>query len=118
MKRTMFSQFFRRDSSDPKPTTPATQQDVASGKAIFCVPNGLSLVFDLGVALPAEGYVKRPIAVKGGNPVPVGTPLTILQAETGPKDKVMVGAVILGKKFVCTLDDVALGKPEATDQAR
>ena len=106
----MFSKFFRRSKGNATSATTATQQDVASGKAIFFVPKGMSHVYDLGVSLPAEGYVKRAIKSKGSNEVPVGTPLIIVQAETGPKGIVMVGAVINGQNFVCTLDDVALGK--------
>ena len=69
----------------------------------------MSRVYDLGVPLPAAGYVKRAISSKNGV-VPVGTPLTIVQAETGPKNTVMIGAIIEGKNFVCTLDDVAVGQ--------
>jgi hypothetical protein len=108
----MFSKLFQRLKGGTSSSRTATQQDVASGKAIFYVPRGMSQVYDLGVSLPAEGHVKRAIQSKGGNDVPVGTSLIIVQAETGPKGIVMVGALINGQNFVCTMDDVALGKAD------
>ena len=110
----MFSRFFKRKTDDANLQKPATLQDVTSGKAIFFIPKNMSRVFDLGAPLPAEGYVKRAIETKGQIPIPVGTPLVVVQAETGPKG-VVVGVRINGTNLVCMLDDIGLGKPRGAD---
>jgi hypothetical protein len=99
-------QIFSAIKGNANAPTTATQQDVASGKAIFFIPKGMSRVYDLGVPLPAESYVKRASEVKGDSAVPVGAPA----GETGTQGNVILGVLINEQNFVCMLDDVGLGK--------
>jgi hypothetical protein len=70
----MFARFLNEKRAMPAQKKPATQQDVAAGKAIFFIPKNMSRVFDPGVPLPAEGYVRRAIKAQGQIPAPWGRP--------------------------------------------
>jgi hypothetical protein len=104
----VFKKFFNSMWSQDGAPRPATPEDVAQGKAIFSVPGNVSKVYDLGVPLPAPGRVKRPILAGKATVAEPGIPITVVQAQTGPKGTIMLGILIAGRKVVCTMDDVEL----------
>src|SRR5690349_17484806 len=109
----MLSKFFKHFSA--RSNAPRQRKkDVASGKAIFFVPNGASEVYDLGVSLPAEAADSlrqwpHPCRRNAYNDHSSGD---------RPKNEVLIGAIINGEKFVCTWDEVALGKSDPSENVR
>ncbi|HET9363477.1 MAG TPA: hypothetical protein VFP71_00675 [Candidatus Angelobacter sp.] len=92
-----------KNNNDMKP---ATAEDVEKGSAVFYVPDSRSKVYELGFSLPAEAVVVSDIEVGDGEKIPVGTALTIIQAEIVDNRDVLLGFSYKSVKGVCSDGEV------------
>ena len=85
---------------------PATAEDVEKGTAVFHVPDSRSKVYDLGFSLPAEAIVDKDMEVGGGERIPAGTPIRVIQAEIVDNQDVLLGFTYGENRGVCHIDQV------------
>jgi hypothetical protein len=91
-------------------SSPATQADVDSGKAVFWIPDARSQVYDLGYFLPAEATAKTTIEFGEGESIPEGATMTVVQAEIVDGADVLLGFTYGDTRGVCALDQVEFSK--------
>jgi hypothetical protein len=82
----------------------ATEADFHSGAAIFYVPDGRSVPYSLGRDLP----VRAELVKSEGTDWPVGSQVSIVQAEISGGKDVILGVVHGDEQGICTLEDVKL----------
>jgi hypothetical protein len=85
----------------------ATEQDFKNGDAVFYVKDGQSRRYNLGRSLPVAGTVRKQIQLSDGKTIPVGTPISIVQAEVTEHD-VLLGFRYGSEQGICTLSKIAL----------
>jgi hypothetical protein len=100
---------------------PAIESDARNGLAVFYVAEGRSKVFDMGVALPAQGILLEDAGEE--QPIPAGTSVQVIQAEILDDRSVLLGFSVNGKQGVCTLEQIAIeptkrGNPPRTVDVR
>ena len=90
-------------------TRPATEADVQNGKAVFCIPDGRSQVYDLGVSIPAPAKLAKEMELgEGETALKAGTSILVVQAEIVDGKDVLVGFRVGESQFVCSLEEIAL----------
>jgi len=82
----------------------ATEADFHSGVAVFYVPDGLSAPYSLGRDLP----IRAELVKSEGTDWPVGSQVSIVQAEISDGKDVILGVVHGDEQGICTLEDVKL----------
>jgi len=82
----------------------ATEADFHSGAAVFYIPEGRSAPYSFG-----RDLLNRAKIVKSdGNEWPVGTPVSVVQAEVSDGQHVTLGILHGDEQAVCALEDVKL----------
>jgi hypothetical protein len=81
----------------------ATEADIDAGAAIFCVPDGRSVTYQLGRDLPLRARVVGP-----NTGIATGTEVEILQAEIADTGDILVGFVNGEQECVCKLHEIEL----------
>ncbi len=89
---------------------PATLARLRKGQAIFYVPKRKSRVYDLGRPLPIPARVRVPMEVGAGEIIPVGTAITVVQAEIVDGVDVLIGFRFGdgAEEGLCMLDEIEL----------
>jgi hypothetical protein len=82
----------------------ATEADFQSGAAVFYVSDGRSAPYSLGRDLP----IRAELVKSEGTDWPVGSQLSIVQAEISDSHHVTLGVLRGDEQGVCTLEDVKL----------
>jgi len=82
----------------------ATEADFHSGAAVFHVPDGRSVPYSLGRDLP----IRAELVKSEGTDWPVGSQVSIVQAEISDGKDVILGVVHGDEQGICTLEDVKL----------
>ena len=83
----------------------ATEADVESGNAVFCVQDGRSAPYSFGRSLPIAAEIVNPNL---GDDFPLGRQVLIVQAEITDGEHVTLGVLDKDELNVCALDDVKL----------
>ena len=87
---------------------PATQEDVDAGRAIFCVPDERSKIYDLGVSLPVRAKTRKDIGNEEENPIPAGSVVEVVQCEIVDGTDVLVGFRQDSEEGVCSLEEIEI----------
>jgi len=82
----------------------ATEADYHCGVAVFYVPDGHSAPFSLGRDLPLRAELVK----SDGMDWPVGSQISVVQAEITDGRHVTIGVLYGDEQGVCTLEDVKL----------
>jgi hypothetical protein len=99
---------------------PATEEDAKAGRAIFYIPGGRSVVYDLGRPLPLAARIKhnmdlgtagkQHITLSRRKPdiILAGTIVEIVQCEIGDTGDILVGFRYAGGDGICMLDELEI----------
>jgi hypothetical protein len=87
----------------------ASEHDVATGSAVFSIPERRSRIYDLGVALPVRGRLRRDVDTgQDSATLPRGTEVTVVQAEIVDEKDVLIGFRVGETSFVCLLEEIQI----------
>lgn len=91
---------------------PATETDLESGRAVFCVSDNRSRVYELGIQLPALAKTIEDMSTGTEHSIlPAGTVITVIQVEIVDEKDILVGFRVRNESGVCMLNQIEL-KPD------